>query len=164
MGTDDLTIFERLEIQMAYVVPLLRDLQDVLGEDVLNDALDERHRRTMAAAEAEAAERYRDAPPPPIGARADSIDRAWAHFAAGDALEFELVARSEHELGYDVHACAYAELMQRLDATDIGQRLICNADFIDAAKLGWDLERTMTNMAGDGVCDFRFRTAGVEPS
>jgi len=34
MAIDDLTIHERLTIQMEYVVPLVRDLQAILGEDV----------------------------------------------------------------------------------------------------------------------------------
>ena len=50
MATAEITAFERLQIQMEYVVPLVRRLQEILGEDVINDALAERNRRDLADA------------------------------------------------------------------------------------------------------------------
>ena len=35
----DLTNFERVKIQMEYAVPLIKDLQALLGEDTINNAL-----------------------------------------------------------------------------------------------------------------------------
>ena len=39
MSIDDLTEFEKRTVQMEYVVPLIRDLQRIIGEDVVNAAL-----------------------------------------------------------------------------------------------------------------------------
>ena len=42
MSIEDLTEFEKRAVQMEYVVPLVRDLQRILGEDVVNAALAQR--------------------------------------------------------------------------------------------------------------------------
>ena len=47
MAIEDLTIHERFTVQMEYVVPLDRDLQAILGEGVVNHALEERIRRDV---------------------------------------------------------------------------------------------------------------------
>ena len=41
----ELTYFERRKIQMEYAVPLIRDLQAILGEETILKALEERTRR-----------------------------------------------------------------------------------------------------------------------
>ena len=50
MPEPKLTAFERLKIQMEYAVPLVRRLQEILGEDVVNEALAERNRRDLQEA------------------------------------------------------------------------------------------------------------------
>ena len=39
MDSSELTNLERMRIQMEYAVPLVRDLQRLLGEDVVKEAL-----------------------------------------------------------------------------------------------------------------------------
>ena len=60
MATSDLAAYERVEIQMSMLVPLLRDLQAILGDDVVLDALAERHRRRIDAATYTVAELLRN--------------------------------------------------------------------------------------------------------
>lgn len=143
----ELTFHERTAIQMEYVVPLIRDLQAILGEDVVNAALEERLRRQAGQAE--------DAPPvEPDMAR---MGEATKMFAAGDALEYEMVGADDEHFDMNVHRCAYAEMMERLGARDVGHLLLCNLDFAEATRAGLDLTRTQTLMQGATFCDFRYR-------
>ncbi len=147
MSIHDLTIHERFTIQMEYVVPLIRDLQAILGADVVNGALDERiERNTAGAVEQSSAE-------PDLRAVASGTEP----FAAGDALEYEVLAADEARFEMNVTRCAYREMMEQMGARDLGQRLICNLDFPMAARAGLHLERTQTCMQGASHCDFRYR-------
>lgn len=147
MGTGDLTFHERISIHMEYAVPLVRSLQRILGEDVVNDALEERMRQDVAVA--------REGPraAADIGAFAAGIQ----HYAAGDALEYEVLAADDERFDIDVTRCAYQDTMEKMDALDIGHLLICNLDFAMAERAGLELRRTQTCMQGASHCDFRYR-------
>ena len=148
MNESKLTHLEQMTIQMEYVVPLIRDLQQVLGEGVVNEALAERARRQLDQA--------RRAPAP----QADlaKLGRQLTdYYAAGDALDYEILAAEPDRFDVNVRRCAYTELMDRLSARDIGHLLICSLDFANAAGLGMKLTRTQTCMQGAEFCDFRFR-------
>ena len=158
MAKPDLTAFETTEIQMRMVVPLLRDLQAILGEDVVIGALEERVRLQIAAAREHA---RRDVP---FEKRTKAIAREFARFGAGDVLEYASGRRPDGGLAIDVSACRYAELMEELDARDLGSLLLCAPDEAAAAAAGTRLERTQTRMQGASHCDFRFCDACTEAS
>lgn len=147
----ELTIHERLEIQMEYAVPLLRDLQEVLGTDVIVDALRQRLVNQQDRARAERT------PAPVLSEHAVRLQTGFERFAEGGALEFEMVERSDDQVAIDVTACGYAEMMERLDATDLGPLLLCGADYAGALRAGTELHRSQTRMEGATHCDFRFR-------
>ena len=140
-----LTNFERTEIQMQYVVPLIQDLKEILGEEVILAALEERNKR-------------RDSQPavpkkPDFGRMMEGTKM----FAAGDALEYEVIASSEVVFDMDVHNCRYAEMVTKLGGQDFGHLLVCAGDFAAAKKIGMKLTRTQTRMQGAAYCDFRYR-------
>ena len=147
MAIDDLTIHERRTVQMEYVVPLIRDLQAILGEDVVNRALEERIRRDV--------EKAQDEPARDIDLRA--MAAGTEVYAAGDALGYEILEASEDRFEMNVTRCGYKEMMERLGAQDIGHLLICNLDFAVALRAGTELTRTQTCMQGGSHCDFRYR-------
>ena len=144
--SDHLTNLERMRIQMEYVVPLIRDLQNLLGEDVINDAL---HRRVddMTAGQ--------EAP----GRKADFSRMAQGveFYADGGALDYEIIAAESDSFDMDVHRCGYTQMMEELGARDLGPMLICNLDYPAAARQGMDLVRTQTQMQGATYCDFRYK-------
>lgn len=144
-----LTAYERMAIQMEYAVPLLRDLQDILGDRVVLDALAERlRRRTEAAA--------REARPRRVGET--RVVLGFEHFAEGGALDYETLVDGPDAVDIDVRGCAYATLMQELEAADLGDLLICGEDHVAVARAGTRLARTETRMLGADRCDFRFRS------
>ena len=155
--TPALTRFERVEIQMELLIPVLQRLQARLGTEVVLDALqaDLDERVAAAAAEREASGRRVDM------ARVAPGMELWAE---GGALEYDVVEDGEERVGLDVTRCRYTALMDRLGARDLGRILCCGEDHVFAAKVGLQLDRTRTHMAGDDVCDFRFTPVELSPT
>jgi hypothetical protein len=154
MVKNDLTAFERMEVQMEFVVPLLRDLQEILGEDVVNQALEQRTQLNVERA------RMKARPPRPVGESSDRLSAGFAMYAAGEALDVQKVVDTDDEVGFDVARCSYAEMMERMGATDLGFLMICAGDYPDAARGAMQLDRSQTKMQGASHCDFRFRSLG----
>ena len=143
----ELTYFERRKIQMEYAVPLIRDLQAILGEETILKALEERTRRQI--------ETTPDGGQPDFSRMAEGTKV----FAAGDALQYEVIAADDTTFDMNVHQCQYAEMMETLGGRDIGHHLVCNGDFAAAKRIGMRLDRTQTRMQGADFCDFRYRSS-----
>jgi hypothetical protein len=145
----ELTNFERTKIQMQYVVPMIQDLMEILGDDAVLGALEKRNRA-------------RDSQP--VTAKKPDFGRmveGTKMFAAGDALEYEIIASSDHEFDMNVHHCKYAEMVTGLGGGDFGHLLVCAGDFSAAKRIGMKLTRTQTRMQGADYCDFRYRPASA---
>ncbi len=140
----NLTTLERMRVQMQEVVPLIRDLEEILGRDVVHAALERRNRLREERARA----RPRDAGNPA------AVARGIGSFAAGDALTYEVKESTEQRSEIHVTRCGYREMMHDLDALDLGPLLICERDYELAEHWGLKLERTQTCMKGASHCDF----------
>ena len=116
----ELTFFDKTRIQMEYVVPLINELKEVLGEETVLDALDKvsklRLERTDKKEEADFSQ----------------MNEMVEIYAAGSALEYDVIASSADLFDVDVHVCRYAEMMEQLGGRDFGHLLICSGDFISA--------------------------------
>ncbi len=142
---NDLTHLQQRTIQMEYVVPLIKDLQEVLGEQVVLGALEK-----VAQLRLSRAEKQQDL-------ALEDMEATLESFAAGDALQYEVIATSEAVFDFDVTSCQYAEMMERLGGREFGHLLICNTDYQLAKSWGLELNRSQTCMQGAESCDFRFR-------
>jgi len=152
MNEPELTAFQRTKVQMEFVVPLLRDLQDQLGSDVVLEALRARLQKRIECA------RENPRSGIPAARRIANAERDFGAFASGDALEYDVIASDKPtEVGVDVSRCAYAELMTDLDVAEIGHLLLCSEDFVVTARAGTELSRSQTLMQGARHCDFRFK-------
>lgn len=148
MPDSELTMFERVEIQMKYAVPLIRQIQAVLGEDAVKDALAQANRRKAEQAKIS----Y-----PQEGPRSCARVRAdFEVFGAGERLSLDYREESDERVVVIVTDCQYADLMRRLNASDLGELLLCGTDFASAAGVGLDLARKQTCMSGADHCDFCF--------
>ena len=76
-----------------------------------------------------------------------------------DALEIDVLARSEEAFDFNVTRCRYAELYRALGIADLGAILSCNRDWalIEGFNPDVELTRTQTIMQGAPHCDFRYR-------
>ncbi|MEM7408792.1 MAG: L-2-amino-thiazoline-4-carboxylic acid hydrolase [Myxococcota bacterium] len=147
MAAEDLTLFERLRIQMEALVPVIRAFEAEFGGDAVKAVLEARLQNDLDEATATT--------PPQADLRV--MTAGTEAYAAGDVLDYEVLTVSEDRFEMNVTRCGYAALMEELDARDLGPLLICNHDFPMALRMGAELERTQTCMRGASHCDFRYR-------
>jgi hypothetical protein len=79
-------------------------------------------------------------------------------YAAGDALDYQVVKQSEDTVEIDVTGCRYAQFYKELGVPELGFLLVCSSDFPMAEGFGPDIKltRTQTIMEGASHCDFRY--------
>jgi len=146
----ELTHFDKRKIQMEYVVPLVKDLQEVLGETEMLEALEQvgRLRLERASKKAEI--------------EISQVEPMLGMYAAGDSLRYDVIASSSEGFDFNVTHCRYAEMMEELGGREFGHLLICNGDFVGAREFGLELKRTQTRMEGAQHCDFRYQSGATD--
>jgi hypothetical protein len=149
----DIPIIEQSKIQAEVLVPLVRTLQAELGEaranELVRKALGELYRgygETWWRAQGE-----RD-----LG---DKMASAFEQFAAGGALDYEVIDQGPATFDVNITGCRYAQFYKQIGAPELGFLLVCSSDFALAEGYGAPVEltRTQTIMQGAGHCDFRYR-------
>jgi len=149
----DIPLIERARIQAQILVPLLKALQAELGEEranaIVRKALGELYRQFGE-------EFWRARKSQDVG---DNMASAFKTFAAGNALDYDVIKRTPDAFEANVTACRYAQFYQELGVPELGFLLVCNADFTMADGYDPDvrLTRTQTIMQGASHCDFRYR-------
>ena len=147
-----LPIIEQAKIQAQVLVPLVKALQGELGERRTNAlvrrALGDIYRRYGE-------EFWRTKREKSVG---NVMASAFATFARGDALDYQVREQSQDVFAIDVTGCRYAEFYRELGEPELGFLLVCSADFLMAAGFDPDitLTRTQTIMQGASHCDFRY--------
>ena len=148
-----LPIIEQAKIQAQVLVPLVKALQGELGERRTNAlvrrALGDIYRRYGE-------EFWRTKREKSVG---NVMASAFATFARGDALDYQVREQSQDVFAIDVTGCRYAEFYKELGEPELGFLLVCSADFLMAEGFDPDitLTRTQTIMQGASHCDFRYR-------
>jgi hypothetical protein len=146
-------VIEQAKIQARVLVPLVKALQAELGEEranaIVRAALGDMYRRL--------GEQWWQARK--ASSLGDNIAAAFDKFAAGDALEYEVLQQSADAFEVNVTGCRYAQFYKELGEPELGFLLVCSSDFPMAEGFGRDtqLTRTQTIMQGGGHCDFRYR-------
>jgi L-2-amino-thiazoline-4-carboxylic acid hydrolase-like protein len=76
-----------------------------------------------------------------------------------NALEIEILDRSETRLSFNVTRCRYAEMYKETEIPELGKVLSCARDFamVEGFNPGIRLTRTQTIMEGADFCDFRYQ-------
>jgi hypothetical protein len=145
-------IIEQAKIQARVLVPLVKALQAELGEEranaIVRHALGDMYRSL-----GETWWRAQDA-----SSLGDTMAAAFQTFAAGDALDYEVVKHSPDAFDVNVTGCRYAQFYKALGAPELGFLLVCSSDFPMTEGFGGDitLTRTQTIMQGASHCDFRY--------
>jgi hypothetical protein len=148
----DIPLIEQVKIQAQVLVPLVKALQAELGEEranaIVRNALGDLYRkfgekwwRTQGARN--------------LG---EKVASAFEMFAAGDALEYEVLKKTPDAFELNVTECRYAEFYNKIGAPELGFLLTCSADFSHAEGFGANVQltRTQTIMQGASHCDFRY--------
>ncbi len=146
-------LIEQVKIQAQVLVPLVRTLRAELGEERANALV----RKSLGALYRQFGEAWWRAQ----GASKfnEKVSIAFEKFAAGDALDYEVLKRTTDTFELNVTGCRYAKFYQELGAPELGFLLTCSADFSFVEGFGGDVQltRTQTIMQGADHCDFRFK-------
>ena len=147
----EVPFIEQVKHQAAVLVPVVRKLQEELGDDKARALI----REALAPYARDLGRRISSMSE---GTGLQKIAAAGPLFAAGDALDIEPVEQSETTFAMNIRGCRYAEFFRRIGAQDLGELLVCNLDFPMTEGLGDDirLERSQTIMGGSSHCDFRW--------
>jgi hypothetical protein len=149
----DIPIIEQARIQARVLVPLVKALQLELGEEranaIVRKALGDVFRRLGETW-------WQSKTSKSVG---DNMASAFAAFAKGEALDYDVRAQSHDSYEIDVTRCRYAEFYKELGEPELGFLLVCSLDFPFAEGFGGDiaLARKQTIMQGADRCDFRYR-------
>ena len=148
----DIPLIEQVKIQAQVLVPLVKTLQTELGEERANAIV----RKTLGDLYRKYGENWWRSQ----GARnlGEKMASAFDMFAAGDALDYEVVKQARDAFEVNVTACRYAEFYKEIGAPELGFLLTCSADFRVTEGFGTDVQltRTQTIMQGASHCDFRY--------
>jgi L-2-amino-thiazoline-4-carboxylic acid hydrolase len=145
-------LIELVKIQAQVLVPLVKALQAELGEERANAIV----RKTLGDLYRKFGEEWWQKQ----GARnlGEKMASAFDAFAAGDALNYEVVKQDPDAFEVNVTVCRYARFYNEIGAPELGFLLTCSADFSLAEGYGAEVQltRTQTIMQGASHCDFRF--------
>jgi len=148
----DIPLIEQVKIQAQVLVPLVKALQTELGEERANAIV----RKALGDLYRKFGEKWWRTQ----GARnlGEKVASAFEMFAAGDALEYEVVKKTPDALELNGTECRYAEFYKKIGAPELGFLLTCSADFSHAEGFGANVQltRTQTIMQGASHCDFRY--------
>jgi L-2-amino-thiazoline-4-carboxylic acid hydrolase len=153
----DIPLIERVKIQAEVLVPLVRTLQGELGMEranaIVRKSLGDLYRKFGE-------EWWRSRKSPNLG---NNMASAFEAFAAGDALNYEVLEQTPDAFEVNVTSCRYAEFYRALGTPELGFLLTCSADFTLAEGYGPDVQltRTQTIMQGASHCDFRYARKSI---
>jgi hypothetical protein len=85
-----------------------------------------------------------------------------AAWTQDNALEIDVLEKSDASYSFNVTRCRYAEMYRALGIPELGAVLSCNRDFslIEGFSSDIELNRTQTIMGGATHCDFRYVKKG----
>ena len=154
----DVPLIEQIKIQAQVLVPLVKTLQAELGEEQANGLV----RKALGDLYRKFGEKWWRTQ----GARdlGEKLAAAFDNFAAGDALDYEVLEKSPEAFEVNITGCRYAQFYHEIGAPELGFLLVCSADFTMAEGFGAQVQltRTQTIMQGASHCDFRYRLQASE--
>jgi len=149
----DIPQIEQIKIQAQVLVPLVKTLQAELGEARANTLV----RKALGDLYRRYGEKFwRSQNERDVGRK---MAAAFDSFAAGDALDYEVLSKTPEAFDLNITGCRYAQFYQEIGVPELGFLLVCSADFPMAEGFATPVEltRTQTIMQGASHCDFRYR-------
>ena len=136
-------------------MPLVKALRAELGEERANAIV----RTALADLYRKFGEKWWREHGSDVGA---TVGLAFDGFAAGDALDRQVLSKTPDRFDFNVNRCRYAEFFKQIGAPELGFLLVCSADFHMAEGFGADVQltRTQTIMQDASHCDFRYSRKG----
>jgi len=144
-------ILTRREIEARIIAPLLESFAVEVGHERAREVI---RRTIIQIAREQGGQLAESMGGCTLAHFADSLE-AWTR---DDALQIEVLERSEGTFSFNVTRCRYAEMYAELGIPELGALLSCNRDFslIEGFNPQVSLTRTQTIMEGAPHCDFRY--------
>lgn len=141
------------EAQAPLVSALIRGFTEAMGEDEARAVAGNVIREDAIQSGRSLAEAYSDNS---LETLLRIVREVWA---VDDTMEISNVELTRDGLDFDVTACGYAKMYERMGLRGQGCLLSCNRDFpfMEGFNPDIELRRTQTIMEGADHCDFRYR-------
>ena len=149
----DVPLIEQVKIQAQILVPLVKALQVELGKERANDLV----RRTLGDIYRRYGREFRRRKEEEnVG---HLMASAFATYARGGALDYQLREQSHDGVEIAVTRCQYAAFFKEIGEPELGFLLVCSADFPLAEGIDPNvkLSRSQTIMQGASCCDFHYK-------
>jgi len=119
----DIPLIEQVKIQAQVLVPLVKTLQAELGQERANAIV----RKALGDLYRKYGEKWwRRQGVRNLG---EKMAASFDMFAAGDALDYEVVKQAPDAFEVNVTECRYAKFYNKIGAPELGFLLTCSADF-----------------------------------
>jgi hypothetical protein len=149
-----ISLLERVKLQSAVLVPVLKALRAELGEDRANKLVYEALRDWSRCVYEELASRKSGCGKDKWREISEELDPL-----IGQDVEVEYLRDDTEARDFNVTGCRYAQFFLQLGETELGSILTCEIDD-HVAAVGYpevELNRPQTIMSGSQQCHFRYR-------
>ena len=148
--TKKIGVLMRRETEVRILIPFLQDLYEEFSKEKILNVLEKTIKEIAKTQGEELSKEY--------GNNVDAFLDTLKFWTKDDALEIDILEKSESKLSFDVTRCKYAEMYNALGISDLGAVLSCNRDaaLIEGFNSKASLDRKETIMSGDKCCTFRY--------
>ena len=148
--TQKIGVLMRRETEVRILVPFLQDLYEEFSKEKILNVLEKTIKEIAKTQGEEFSKEY--------GNNVDAFLDTLKFWTKDDALEIDVLEKSDSKLSFNVTRCKYAEMYSALGISDLGAVLSCNRDaaLIEGFNPKASLDRKETIMSGDKCCTFRY--------
>ena len=148
--TQKIGVLMRRETEVRILIPFLQDLYKEFSKEKILNVLEKTIKEIAKIQGEELSKEY--------GKNVDAFLDTLKFWTKDDALEIDVLEKSDSKLSFNVTRCKYAEMYNALGISDLGAVLSCNRDaaLIEGFNPKASLDRKETIMSGDKCCTFRY--------
>ena len=149
--TQNIGVLLRRETEARILIPFIENLVKEIGKTKTLDILEE---TIITVARKEGEELSKE-----YGNNVDAFLETLSFWTKDNALEIDILDKSDSKLDFNVTRCKYAEMYKSMGVNSLGAILSCNRDgaLIEGFNKKAKLDRKQTIMNGDKCCTFRYR-------
>ena len=148
--TKKIGVLMRRETEVRILIPFLQDLYEEFSKEKILNILEKTIKKIAKTQGEELSKEY--------GNNVDAFLDTLKFWTKDDALEIDILEKSDSKLSFNVTRCKYAEMYSALGISDLGAVLSCNRDasLIKGFNPKATLDRKKTIMSGSKCCTFRY--------
>ena len=149
--TQDIGVLLRRETEARILIPFIENLVKEIGKTKTLDILEGTIKTVARKQGEELSKEY--------GNNVDAFLETLSFWTKDNALEIDILDKSDSKLDFNVTRCKYAEMYKAMGVNSLGAILSCNRDgaLIEGFNSKAKLDRKQTIMNGDKCCTFRYR-------